>query len=391
MKNEGYGFVELFDKIDSQLIKEAERDFVKKTRTPFFHSGLARAACAAICISLGALCLFQPQVQAAMKEFAGWISRIWQTGNDLSPYTEVINKQETEDGFTLCLDEVILSDNRVYAAVTVETEYPEGIVAGGSYVTINGKDYPVENIYDQAEDIGQELGEQVPHHVYTFVLKDRGMLENVTDMGLHFTAYRNDGDFLEGKNVVAFDFEFSASKEDLQKNVIRVPVDQTITLKDETAINFRNLTLTRIDSSIEAEIENSLQDNNNSGSAFIQYYLEGKDSFGNPVQYVGDINNGKNLVFICDMQMGMIPSVESEWVELQLFFYEEVQEKDQQSIDTVDGEDIFVEDNGDSLNRVEVGEPFRVHMVPDHADVLPENSDMGGKPAQIDAKRAQKG
>ncbi|MDO5336356.1 MAG: hypothetical protein Q4E89_02695 [Eubacteriales bacterium] len=47
-----------------------------------------------------------------MKEFVGWFSRIWQAEEDLSPYTEVINKERTEDGVSLCLNEVILSDDK---------------------------------------------------------------------------------------------------------------------------------------------------------------------------------------------------------------------------------------------------------------------------------------
>lgn len=68
---EEYSFVELFNKIDSQLVKEAEGDWEKRKKVPFFHSNFVKAACVAICVSFGALCIFQPQVQAAVKEFAG--------------------------------------------------------------------------------------------------------------------------------------------------------------------------------------------------------------------------------------------------------------------------------------------------------------------------------
>lgn len=87
-----------------------------------------------------------------------------------------------------------------------DTEYPEGIIFGKTYVTINGTDYPAEDVIDQAEDIGQDLGEQVLHHFYIFTLKGGKVPENVTDMELHFIAYRNDADWFEKENEIDFDF-----------------------------------------------------------------------------------------------------------------------------------------------------------------------------------------
>lgn len=356
MKSEEYRFLELFNNIDSQLVKEAEGDWEKRKKVPVFRSSFAKAACAAICITLGALCIFQPQVQAAMKEFTGWIARILQLERDLSPYAEVIGKQEIKDGFALSLDEVLLSDHKVYAAVTVNTEYPEGTVTG-THVTVNGKDYPVESVYDQAEDLGQDLGEQVPHHLYTFVLKDE-LPENITDMELHFAAYRNDQELLEEKNAVAFDFAFSATKEELEKQKIQVPADHKITLEDGMVIRFKSLTITKIDSRMEAELENKTD----SDADFSGWYLEGRDSLGNPIWYACDTSSGKDLTFVCDVQSGMLPSADSEWVELQLYHYERVQGEDQRPIDTVNGEDIFLEDDGFPVNRVDVGKPFRIEV-----------------------------
>ncbi|MDO4305857.1 MAG: DUF4179 domain-containing protein [Eubacteriales bacterium] len=361
MKNEEYGFVELFNKIDIQLVKEAEGDWKKRKNVLWLRSGFAKAACAALCISLGALRIFQTQVQAAMKEFTGWVVRILQSERDLSPYSEVIDKQMTADGFTLCLEEVILSDNRIYAAVTINTEYPEGTVKGGTCVTVNGKDYPVGSVFDAAEDIGQNLGEQVPHHVYTFVL-DEELPETVTDLELHFTAYQNYEDCLEEKNTFTFDFAFSATKEELEKDKIQVPVDKRITLEDGTAIRLKSLTLTKLDSRIEAELENIPENKKDRDAAFNSGYLEGWDSLGNPVWYICDTSNGKDIAFVCDIQSGMLPSVDSEWVELQYYFYEKVDEKDQRPIDTVDGEDMVMEDDGIPINRVDVGEPFRIEV-----------------------------
>lgn len=361
MKPEEYSFVELFNKIDSQLVKEAEEDWEKGKKVSFFHSSFARAACVAICITLGALYIFQPQVQAAMKEFSGWIARILQSERDLSPYAEVIQKQEVKDGFTLSLDEVMLSENKVYAAVTINTEYPEGSVNGGAYVTVNGKDYPVESVSNQAEDIGQDLGEWVPHQLYIFELAEE-LPETVTDMELHFAAYRNDEDLLEEKNAVAFDFAFSATKEELEKEKIRIPVEKRVTLEDGTVIHFKSLTLTRLESRIEAELEKLPEGKKDGDLAFSDWYLDGRDSLGNPLWYICENIGEKDLAFVCDVRSGVLPSVDSTWVELQFYYFESVSQEDQRPIDTVEGEDIVMEDDGIPINRVDVGEPFRIEV-----------------------------
>lgn len=57
------------------------------------------------------------------------------------------------------------------------------------------------------------------------------------------------------KKPVAFDFAFSATKEELEKEKIQIPVEKRVTLEDETVIHFKSLTLTRLDSRIEAELE----------------------------------------------------------------------------------------------------------------------------------------
>lgn len=361
MSGKEYGFVELFNEIDVRLVKEAEEDWEigRQPRGPL--RGLARAACAALCVSLGALCLFQPQAQAAVKGFTGWIARLWQTGKDLSPYTEVINKQKTAEGFTLCLDEVILSDNRIYAAVTIDTEYLEGAVVGARYVTINGSDYPVKSVSDQEEDSGQLLGELAARHLYTFVLEGE-LPETIADMELHFTAYQNGEDLLEGKNGAAFDFGFLTEREELERRKVQVPMGNRITLEDGSVIRFKSLTLTELDSRIEAELE-QVPEQETGEEHFYDWYLEGRDSLGNPVWYFCDMGSGKELTFVCDIQGGLLPSIDSEWVELQFYLYEKVEEKDQQPMDTAEGDEIVMEDDGSPVNRVDVGDPFRIDMI----------------------------
>lgn len=278
----------------------------------------------------------------------------------MSPYAEVIHKQEIKDGFTLSLDEVMLSENKVYAAVTVNMEYPEGTVSG-TYVTVNGKDYPVESVSGQAEDIGQDLGEWAPHHLYTFELAEE-LPETVTDMELHFAAYRNDEDLLEEENAVAFDFAFSATKEELEKEKIQIPVEKRVTLEDGTVLHFKSLTLTRLESRIEVELEKLPEGKTGGDAAFSDWYLDGRDSLGNPIWYICENGGEKELAFVCDVQSGLLPSVDSDWIELQFYYFESVSQEDQRPIDTVEGEDIVMEDDGIPINRVDVGEPWRIEV-----------------------------
>ncbi|MDO5336357.1 MAG: hypothetical protein Q4E89_02700 [Eubacteriales bacterium] len=179
-------------------------------------------------------------------------------------------------------------------------------------------------------------------------------------------------------------FSFSATNEELKGNVINVPMDQTVTLQDGTKIRFKNLTLTKLDSRIEAELEKAA---GSEEDIQMECYLNGEDSLGNPIWYVCDSMDGKNVEFVSDLQKGL-PSVDSEWLEFQFYFYERADKKDQQPIDIVDGEEIVMEEDGVPMNRVDVGDPFRVMI---DQDMIGQNdTSVGNRPAQVTSEQIRK-
>lgn len=372
MKREGYEFVELLDKIDARFVSEADGSWEKESKTSLFHSKGFRAACAVLCVSLGGVCLFQPQVQAAIQKFAGRIAQIWGTEKDLSPYTEVINQEQKKDGFTLTLNEVILSDSRIYAAVTVDSEYKDAGMMMDAYVTINGKDYDLEGCSVQGEQKEEqfeyELGYEERNASYLFIMSLRKNIpETVTDMELHFKIYKNFQDWSNGTDYVLFDFAFRTSKDELEKKVIHTPMDESFTLENGKEIMLTELTITALDSEIKAEMKN-IPEAEMAKGVDMEYYLEGEDSLGNDVSYFCeggefDASRSGNVKFKSELPSGGLPSVDAEWIDLQLYTYRGAKEKETEIFDEGDDEELYgMEEDGSALVRVDLGEKFRVYL-----------------------------
>lgn len=347
MKREGYEFVELFDKIDERFIGEADGEWEKESRASLFHSKGFRAACAVLCISLIGVCLFQPQVQAAIQKFAGRIAQVWGIEKDLSPYTEVINQEQKKEGLSLTLNEVIFSGGRIYAVVTMDSEYEYADTMPDEYVTINGKDYYLEGSSVQSEQkkrqYGHELGHEEQNAPYLFIMSLRENIpETVTDMELHFKAYKNWEDMLHRVDYVTFDFAFRVSKDELENKVVHIPMDEAFMLENGKEMILTGLTITALDSEIKAEMKN-IPETEMEEWVYGEYYLEGEDSLGNDVGYYwagGEFDAGGrngNVTFISELPSGMLPSVDAEWMDLQLYTYQR-------------------------MERVDLGEKFRVYL-----------------------------
>lgn len=372
MKREGYEFVELFDKVDTQFVSEADEEWEKESRASLIYSRGFRAACVVLCISLLGVCLFQPQVQAAIQKFAGRIAQIWGTEKNLLPYTEVIDQKQKKDGFTLTLNEVIFSGERIYAAVTMDSEYEYADMKVDAYVTINGKEYDLEGCSTQKEQkegqFGTELGRTERNAAFLFIMSLRENIpKTVTEMELHFKAYKNWEGWLNGADYVLFDFAFQVSKEELENKEMYVPMDETFTLENGKEIILTGLTITALDSEIKAVMKNIPETEMKEG-VYVEYYLEGEDSLGNDVGYyceggAFDDDGQGNVKFISELPSGGLPSLDAEWMDLQLYTYQKLEKSESESFDADDDEELYgMESDGFTMERVDLGEMFRVYL-----------------------------
>ena len=195
MKKE-FDFAKAFGNIDERMIEEAGKEW-QGNRKQTFHLYRRRMAGAAAAAALLLLMAGSPRVQAAVKEIATKIGQMWQAQEDLSPYAEIINKEQEKEGFIVTLHEVILADHKIYASVTIRTEEPEGLFMPGETVRLNGEEQKLLSYTDEAPvlDSGQEDSDSLkdfelePDHVFVLELKD--VPEKITDIQLHFLAYKN--------------------------------------------------------------------------------------------------------------------------------------------------------------------------------------------------------
>lgn len=349
--NREFIFSEEFGEIDERLVECAGREWEERRYSVFRLYG-RKIACVAMAAALGFAIAGNSRVQAAIKEVATMISRMWGISEDLSPYTDVINQSRKKDGFTVTLKEVILSDKQLYTAVTVNSDSGEGYLENAGYVTINGKDYAISETYDQSGDNGNELGAFRPEHVYTMIFEDT-IPEEISEMELHYRAYRSDADLLNQEKGIRFDFAFSATRGELEKSKISIPLDIVIPLGNGSDMELSQMTLTALDSRIEARITGE-------GKHASEYYLEGTDSLGNLVWYYGFVPDEEAFAFECSLQSEALPSLDSEWIELRLFTYQNVNQDEWKAVDEVDGEDIVMEDDEGPINQVYIGDRFKI-------------------------------
>lgn len=353
MNRDGYEFLEVFNKIDERFIEEAGKEWVKKGRRMDIRSQALKAACALFCVGLGAVVLLQPQVKAAIARLANGIAAVWEVEEDLSPYTEVINEAQTKDDFTVTLNEVILSDNRIYVGASVETEHSDGFFDMREDITINGEKYELESIVSQSGE--HEWGTLARDHVFTLILKDGVLPENITDMELHFLAYKDDEDVLDEEQAITFDFVFTVSREELEKDVVRVPFNETIPLESGGVIELTSLVITPVDSRIEGIVNGDASDDG-------MYYLMGYDNRNHAVAYFGEISGQGKICFETEIQLNALPPVNCEWLDLQMFVDREVDEEEWEAFDSDDDGEYFLEDDGKPINQVAVGEKFRIDV-----------------------------
>ena len=351
-----FDFAEAFGNIDDRLVEEAGKEW-QRTRRQAFYLYRRRIAGAAAAVVLVILMAGSPRVQAAVKGIVTKIGQIWQVEKDLSPYAEIIHKEQEKEGFTVTLHELILADHNIYASVTIHTKEPEGMFVPGEFVTVNGEEQKLLTYTDETpafdgewENSGKLEDKLEPDHIFMMELKD--LPEKITDIQLHFLAYKNAEDLLDEKNEIAFDFGFTVTNEELAWNTLEMSYDKTFPLGEGMELKIKELVITPVDSRIEAEILGEQRE--------AEYYLEGIDSLGNQVFYYPESRSGSRITFAGELSSVGLPSIECDWMELRLYHYWAVSEEEQEPIDVVDGEEIMAEIDGQPLNQVYLGEKFRL-------------------------------
>lgn len=335
-----FDFGKEFGNIDSKYIEEAEGEWKgeKEEWTPRIWSKVA-AACAIV--TLGSVIFSNPHVQAAIKSLTLSIGETLGFSKGIESYTQVLDMSQTDNGITATLEEVVVDDGVLVAKIHAEKADPEetkedqnGLnVANMAFsiddrkTTVNGQaieeygsgdyyPYSLDNILDSWDE-----------NSFDTVLESRFQktieLGDNPEIHLVFDAYKTDDYFAD--NVASFTFDFSVSRAELRKQTIHKKLDNLSIETEKGTITLTDFSLNKLQSVISAEVPRELYQN-------YDVLLKGTDSKGNLVQYdlTGNVEAsdpgwsfGTNLwgLYSDDSERPilLIPDIDSEYVELQLY------------------------------------------------------------------------
>ena len=359
-------FLEIFGEIDDTLILAAAapqrekytHEGERQRRYPMsvshifmrlFKSEAGRAACAALAALLGLSCIFHNEVRAAIQEFSTLIGKVLGLEEDLTPYAEILNMKQTKDGISVTLKEAILSDNHLFAVLEIgsETEDASKLFPGNSgVVEVDGK------VVD-CTSMGISYADE-DHYILEWGFAKEEM-PDTADIVFETQISRG----AEDTAPVTFEFAFSASREELERNTLTCDINQKLEIQQDVYVDIERFSV----NSIYGVLEVSEPSEMSAGDA--EYFIRGIDSLGNPIQFTLERREGKHYVFKTESAFGIsgtTPSMESEWIELQ--FYRLELEMDERQEEWEDGSEIYSvkSGTGDMADAKPIGEKIRIEL-----------------------------
>lgn len=344
MKKDEYSFLELFGNIDDEYITQALQPWKGQTRRfMIYHIG-RKAACLAIIVMLGLCLAFHDQVSAAVSRFTTMIAEILQVTDDMTSYTDIINTTQEKNGISVTLNEVVLSENALYASVKlddVDGDNNHGISVGGN-IKIDGKEYECNSsrVYQK-----KNLEENDKQYVVEWIYDDGVPLKKKANIEIGIVVHKQIDD-IEGE---MFTFSFSTSKDELQKNTTHLKLNQKISLGKNEAV-LREFSINSVASCLKLESDKLSPEKE-------QYYVEITDMHGNKSLYSLIKKEGELFTFQND---GNTLFSGSKWLEGQIYALPyDVENKDTMDFGTMKGEEskIF---RVDSTEMQRVGSKFRI-------------------------------
>lgn len=313
MKEERYRFLELMGNVDDELIYQSCQPWQENNH---FCAGAKMAVCAVLVLALCLAGVFHQQVEAAIRGFTTRIAKMLGISSDLASYTEVIGVSQTKEGITVTLEEVILAENQLYAAFHMEWE--ENPEMGGYMQApdlnlidepkINGIEImPVSStigVHDNGgnSDTSQDI-------LAAYVYDDDSFPQEIYEIEMTANVLK-EGD-LESEGI-PFTFHFSASKEELQRDTYSKLIDREIKASGGVTFKITKFQFNKVFSRLNVTPNEEFRREPN----IMGYILIGTDSEGNKLRYEMSGGTDDNLIF---ESVGTPPSVNSRWVELQLY------------------------------------------------------------------------
>lgn len=249
----------------------------------------AVAAAAALLIGAGSLPATRLTAYATIKSVAYDLGQLLGISKDLEPYTTVVGQSVSKDGITVTLNEVILDENMMYITDTVtvpETlDTPEkkmGYMAD-AIVFINGKmaSYGASGSIGQADE----------HNLVSNMEIDLPDIDTSGTLDIEIQYSVNSSRI----GTIAF----TSSGEELLTDTVTIPLDQVITLPDDTEITLERYTTSNVGQKIFFTAS--------SEKVNYDFILKGEDNLGNPVEFlIRSIQKGQGRMEVSTIHNGYV-------------------------------------------------------------------------------------
>lgn len=249
----------------------------------------AVAAAAALLIGAGSLPATRITAYAAIKSVTYDLGQLLGISKDLDPYTTVVGQSVSEDGITVTLNEVILDENMMYITDTVtvpetlDTPEKQMEYMADATVFINGKmaSYGASGSVGQADE----------HNLVSNMEIDLPDIDTSGTLDIEIQYSVN--------NSRIGTIAFTSSGEELLTDTVTIPLDQVITLPDDTEITLERYTTSNVGQKIFFTAS--------SDKVNYDFILKGEDNLGNPVEFlIRSIQKGQGRMEVSTIHNGYV-------------------------------------------------------------------------------------
>jgi len=240
-------------------------------------------------------------VYAAGENVAYHISSFLGIDRNLSEYATVIGTEQTDNGYSIRLNEVILDQNTLIVATDVSKTDGEGILKEEVFMGI-----PVGDVYINGRSVvsaasGSAVYDEEEHFIgalFEYHLQDTIDTTCELDIKLVFHNINVQKERIAGR----WEFHFIADGAALAKDTVRIPLNIVVETENGAKVVFQyfseNLLSERIYYGVEGNLNKSV-------------YLIGEDDLGNKVKfssnvYESNLDGTKGQGFMTPYSMNMI-------------------------------------------------------------------------------------
>lgn len=271
-----YDREELTD-IEIQKIKNS----IKNNKSKKSGRVMATAACAAIAVFLIGNTAFADEIHVAAKSIEWQIGNFLGIDKELQDYVTVLNTSQTDKGYTITLNEVVLDENELIVCSTIKSEEPinDFSFMADEEIYVNGK-----NAFASSGGGSKQIDEYTIESVINYKLENVDTKQKL-DIEINYNRIGREEDGVKGN----WDFRFLADGSALAIDTLHIPLDAVFTLPNGEKIQLSEYASNNLGEKIKFTVLKAPENNT------IDYdmQLEGEDDLGNKVDFYLSYMNGE--------------------------------------------------------------------------------------------------